>query len=97
MFNNHSLYRILVTSCDMMKMKDIAPRAGIERTSLAFCASLFMTITPPRLPNVATLSVYAALCLRGQCRLLQNYIMPNSLGTTSKYILPFSRVEATAV
>ena len=32
----------------------IAPRAGIEPTSLAFCA-IVLTITPARLPDVTTL------------------------------------------
>ena len=38
----------------VMKMGNIAPRAGIEPTSLAFQARL-LTIIPPRLPDVTTL------------------------------------------
>ena len=56
----------------VMKMRNIAPRAGIEPTSLAFQASVLplhhtgflMSPLYPRLP------VYAAPCLKGQCRLL---------------------------
>ena len=37
-----------------MKMGNIAPRAGIKPTCLAFWASM-LTITPPRLPDVITI------------------------------------------
>ena len=81
-FNNHtvcSLYRILVMETDVMgvmKMWNIVPRAGIEYTSLTFPASVLrlhhvssiMSSLSPRL------SVYAAPCHRGQCRLLYIYI-----------------------
>ena len=42
-------------------MGNIAPRAGIEPTSLAFRVSL-LTITPLRLPDVATLFTPNCLC-----------------------------------
>ena len=45
----------------VMKMGNIAPRAEIEPTSLAFRASV-LTITPPRIPYVTTLSKPAYLC-----------------------------------
>ena len=48
-----------------MKMGNIVSKVGIEPTSLAFHASV-LTISPPRLPDVIMLHVYAALCLRGQ-------------------------------
>ena len=38
-----------------MKMGNIAFRVGIEPTSLAFSANM-LTITPPSLPDVRTLS-----------------------------------------
>ena len=67
MVNNHivhSLYRIQVTATSvmgLMKMGNIAPRAGIEPTSLAFQVN-GVTITPPRLPDVTTLPSPIYLC-----------------------------------
>ena len=63
------------TLVGVMKMGNIAPRAGIEHTSLAFQASVLP------LHHVGSLMsslypcppVYAAPCLRGQCRLLHIY------------------------
>ena len=46
----------------VMKMGNMTPKAGIERTSLAFRASI-LTITPPSLPYVNTLPT--PTCLRG--------------------------------
>ena len=52
----HSLYRVTATSIMIeMKIGTIAPRVGTEPTSLAFWASV-LTITPPRLLVVITLS-----------------------------------------
>ena len=79
-FNNHSahsLYRIMVMATsvmDVMKMENIVPRVGLEPTSLVFQASLLpfhhisslTSLLYPRPP------VYAAPCLRGQCRLLHS-------------------------
>ena len=56
----------------VMNMVNIVTRAGIKPTSLAFwagvlpldCVGYLMSPLYPRLP------VYAAPCLRGQCRLL---------------------------
>ena len=45
----------------MIKMGDVAPRVGIEPTSLAFQASV-ITIPPVRLPDVTTLSTPTSLC-----------------------------------
>ena len=57
----------------MMKIGNITPRAGFEPTPLALLASV-LTITPPRLSGVITLSarlpVYVAPCLKGLCRLV---------------------------
>ena len=55
-----------------MKMGNIVPRAGFEATSLAFWASELPLhyvgcLMSPLYPHPP---VYAALCLRGQCRLL---------------------------
>ena len=58
-----------------MKLGNIVPTAGIEPVSLAIQASM-LVITSPRPPDVTNVStttsvpVYAAPCLRGQCRLL---------------------------
>ena len=60
MFNSHSsqsLCRIQVTvtsAMGIMKRTNIVPRVGIEYKSLAFQTSV-ITITPPWLPDVATL------------------------------------------
>ena len=77
-FNNHtacSLYMIMVMApgvFGVMKMGNAVPRVGLEPTSLAFWVSVLpshqvgclMSTLYPRLP------VYAAPCLRSQCRLL---------------------------
>ena len=79
MFENHttcSLYRIMVMVTrvmDVIKMGNIAHRAGIEPISLAFWASV-LTIIPRRLPDVSMLPTPSCLCLRGHCRLLKYYI-----------------------
>ena len=44
-----------------MKMGIIAPRVGTKTTSLAFHISV-LTIKPPRLPHVTTLSMPTCLC-----------------------------------
>ena len=57
-----------------MKMGNIVARVGIKPTYLALWAQC-ATITPCRLPDVTLypcLPVYAALCLRRQCRLVQS-------------------------
>ena len=75
-FNNHatrSLYRIMVMATSVMgviKMGNTVPRGGLGPTSLAFRASGLP------LHHIGSLIlplcyVYAAPCLRGQCRLLQ--------------------------
>ena len=46
-----------------MKMGNIVPRAGLKHTSLAFRMGSLMSPLYPCPP------VYAAPCLRGQCRL----------------------------
>ena len=56
------LCSLRVSFVGRMPMGNIAPRAGIEPTSLAFLASE-LTITPPRLPDVTTLHMSA--CSRG--------------------------------
>ena len=67
-FINHtvcSLYRIMGTATSVvegMNTEDIAPRAGIEPTYLAFQANVLM-ITPPRLPDVTTIPT--PTCLYG--------------------------------
>ena len=55
-----------------MKMGNTVPRAGFERTSLAFQASVlsFHDIGSLMSPRP---SVYVAIYLRGQCRLLHIY------------------------
>ena len=57
----------------MMKMGNIMPRVGFKPTSLAFKASVLTLhhIGSLMLPLYPHLTVYAAHCLRGQCRLLQ--------------------------
>ena len=71
-FNDHiacSLQRLQVAATSVvrvMEMANIALRAGIESTSLAFWASvLTITLMSPLYPH---LSIYAAPCPRGQCR-----------------------------
>ena len=54
----------------MMKMENIAPKARIEPTSLAFLV-IVLIITLPRISDVTTLAmlpVYVSSRLRGQCR-----------------------------
>ena len=46
----------------VMKMGNIAYRVKIESTSLAFQV-IVLTITPPRLPDVTTLSTPTSLCI----------------------------------
>ena len=59
MFNDHtthSLYNIIVTATTVMgvmRMGNIAPRAGIEPTSLAFQVSV-LTMTSPRHTDFTT-------------------------------------------
>ena len=59
-----SLYSIMVMATGVvgvMKMGNIAPRAGIKPTSLAFWPSVLTTM-PPRLPDVTTLPMLTWLC-----------------------------------
>ena len=76
-FNNHtgySLYKIMLMATSVMgviKMVNIVPRAGIKPTSLAFQASALPlhyigSLMASPYPNPP---VYAAPCLRSQCRL----------------------------
>ena len=51
----------------VMNIENIAHRAGIEPTSLAFRASV-VTISPPSLPLYPRLLVYAAHCVKGVCK-----------------------------
>ena len=67
MFNNHTacrLYRIMVMATSvmgLMKMRNIAPRVGIEPTSLAFQANV-LTVTQPRLHDDIALTIPTYLC-----------------------------------
>ena len=61
----------------VMKIGNIVPRAGLGPTSLAFGASVkplhhVGSLMSPQYPYPL---VYMALCLRGQCRLLDIHIM----------------------
>ena len=77
-FNNHtvhSLYRIMVMATivmGVMKMGNIVPRAEYKPTSLAFwdTALPLHHIGSLMSPLYPQLPVYAAFCLRDQCRLL---------------------------
>ena len=73
----------------VLKMGNVAHRAGIEPTSPAFLASV-LTITLPRIPDTPPypcLPPYAAPCLRDQCRLLhlnhQSFIQNDKCCTMS--------------
>ena len=59
-------------SWGVVKVRNILPRAGIERTFLAFQASVVPLHHVGALmsPLYPCLPVYAAACLIGQCRLL---------------------------
>ena len=52
----------IITVLGVMKMGNIAPRVGIEPTSLAFRTSV-LTISPPMFPHVTTLLM--PMCLYG--------------------------------
>ena len=66
-FNNHTahnLYMIMfmaISVVGVMKMGNIVHRVGIKPTSLEFRASV-TTITPCRLPDVATIPTPNCLC-----------------------------------
>ena len=65
---------ITVTSfVDVMRMGNIMPRAALKSTSLTFRASVLPLhhIGSLMSPLYPCPPVYAASCLRGQCRLLQ--------------------------
>ena len=79
MLNNHtacSLYRIMVMATSVVgvtKMGNIVPKVGFKPTSLSFWASVLLlhhvgSLMSPLYPYPPG---YVALCLRGQCRLLQ--------------------------
>ena len=53
----------------VIEIENVAPRAGIEPTSLAFHSSA-VTITPTTFPDVFTLPINEVTCLRGHCGLL---------------------------
>ena len=53
--------RTLLIGMEVIQIGNIALRAGIESTSLAFWASV-LTITPSRLPAVTTLAMAVCLC-----------------------------------
>ena len=63
-----------IVSWGVMKMGNIVPRAGLETTSLTFQASVLLLdhIRSLMSPLYSRLPVYAALCLRGQYRLLHS-------------------------
>ena len=58
---------------DVMRMENTVPRAGVEPTYLAFQASVLPLhhVGSLTLPLYSRLLVYAAPCLRGECRPLQ--------------------------
>ena len=60
-YYSQELIDCLFTDLGEMKIGNIVPRAGIERTSRAFQASS-LTITPPRLPDVTTMPTPTCLC-----------------------------------
>ena len=75
-FNNHTMHsRIMVRAINVMgvtKMENTVPRAGLKPTSLPFRASVLglhqdVFLTSMLYPHPA---VYAAPCLRDQCKLL---------------------------
>ena len=81
---------VMATSAvGVMKMGNNVPRAGLKPTSLAFWASVLPlhhvdSLMSPLSPHPP---VYAAQCLRGQCRLLHSSPqMVNLLMLTITYI-----------